>query len=101
MEAMEKLLKEIQNLLRRHENLWFSDNFVNNTADVFVKYGFQTTRCFLATKIQRRTNQREARALVEVLGILEKKEYNIAKQRSVGGLYIKALQAIKDWEKKR
>jgi len=70
----------------------FTDNFLNKVAEAFEQHGFEITRTFLLDKRQRQATKYQADVLLEILDYLNIK--HIQRNRSVGRIIIKALNAI-------
>ncbi len=90
MDNVEIILSEIksdQEIMR----VRFTSSFLDNTADVFERYGWGTTEAFLLEKQNRNELRAQATALLKVLKSMEKHGIN----RRVGRLIIKTLIPLK------
>ena len=88
MDRIQTLLKEIQND-RSLMDVHYTRASLNNTAEIFERYGFGTTKVFLLEK-----RSKEADALLKILGKFENIP-EIVINRSIGRTIIKTLDTLK------
>lgn len=91
MDRIQRLLREIQND-RSLMDVHYTRASLNNTAEIFERYGFGTTKVFLLEK-----RSREAYALLKIVDKFETIP-DIVRNRSIGRMIIKTLITLRRTE---
>jgi ribosomal protein S8 len=81
-------IRNCQSLKTARQQRRLTPNFLNNVAEVFENYGFETTRAYLLNKKEQYNLQ--AKALLEVLDCMNNNAA-ILQRRAIGRIIIKTL----------